>query len=146
MPEIVRGDCPGLDAAGCFIAADHADATGITHQRATVYTDGDRFTTLHEIGHAFDAAMMDDGERAAFEHALGWLDVVWISTYTDESGLLIARPDSISEEFADAYANCRLGHIVAPGHAWEVGYNYYPTAREHRRVCGIIARAGFDPA
>jgi hypothetical protein len=145
MPRIVAAPCPGLeDAAGCLIPAGVTDATGRPYATAAVFTTGDRFTTAHELGHAYDAAMMDDMERHAFSHILGRLDEYWSSTYTDEDGRVLQYPDSLAEVFADAYANCRLGHVVAPGHAWEAGYNYYPTARENRRICGLITRAGRD--
>jgi hypothetical protein len=35
--------------------------------------------------------------------------------------------------------------VVAPGHVWETGYGYYPTQRQHLRVCRMIARAMKDP-
>jgi hypothetical protein len=128
MPQIIRGACPGLpDAAGCNVPIGDEDATGRVYATGAVFTTGYRFTTMHELGHAFDATRMDDGER-----------------YTDEQGRLIQSPDSLAEIFADAYANCRLRRVVAPGHLWEAGYGYFPTARQHRQVCKLIARAGLD--
>jgi hypothetical protein len=148
MPELVKGGCPGLEheVAGCFIPAGTADPSGNVHASGVVYTDGYRFTTLHELGHAFDEAMMDDGERKAFAHAIGRLDEEWSYTYTDEQGRVIQSPGSLAEAFGDAYAHCRQGDVVASGREWTAGYDYYPTASENRRACGIIQRAGRDPA
>jgi hypothetical protein len=146
MPQILKAACPGLEdeVAGCYLAPDTADPYGNAYPLGAVFTSGYRFETAHELGHAFDATMMDDGERNRFGSIIGRLDEYWSSTYTDEEGRLIQSGDSLAEAFADAYANCRLGHIVASGHPWEAGYDYYPTAREHRLVCGMIARAGLS--
>jgi hypothetical protein len=144
MPQILRAACPGLEdeVAGCFIGAGEADVYGTAYPAGAVFTSGDQFETAHELGHAFDATMMDDGERNRFATLVGRLDEYWSSTYTDEQGRLIQSGDSLAEAFADAYANCRLGHVVASGHAWEAGYDYYPTARQHRMICKMISRAG----
>jgi hypothetical protein len=145
MPQIIRGACPGLpDAAGCNVPIGDEDATGRVYATGAVFTTGYRFTTMHELGHAFDATRMDDGERARFGTLVDHPDEFWSSTYTDEQGRLIQSPDSLAEIFADAYANCRLRRVVAPGHLWEAGYGYFPTARQHRQVCKLIARAGLD--
>jgi hypothetical protein len=143
MPEIIHAGCPGFEEAmGCFVPAGDADATGRGWDRGAVFTDGYRFTTMHELGHAYDATLMDDGERNRFARLVGRGDEFWVTTYHDEEGRVIDAGSSLSEVFADAYANCALGHIIASGHVWESGAGYYPTASEHRQVCGLIARAG----
>lgn len=147
MPQIIDKPCPGYEEAmECVFQAGEGDVYGGIYPRGAVFVvDGDRFATEHGLGHIFDVTMMDDGERSAFEHALGRIDEQWSFTFV-EDGRVVQSPASLAETFADAYANCRLGRVVASGRAWEAGYDYYPTAREHRRICGIITRAGRDPA
>lgn len=146
MPAITKAPCPGFgdEAAGCFYGAGDADAAGRSYPRGEIFTDGDHFTTLHELGHAFDETMMDDNERHAFAHLLIRPDEYWTASYTDEAGRFIQSPTSLAETFADAYANCRLGRSPQVGKAWEASGNYYPTLKDHRRICGLIARAGRD--
>lgn len=149
MPQIVTGGCPGAEdeVSECYIPPGVADNTGTVWARGAVFSyDHDSFTIMHGLGHAYDRTMMDDGERHAFERAIGRLDEEWSFTFTTTTGVLLQSPASLAEAFADAYANCRLGHVVAPGHAWEAGYDYYPTGREHLRACGVITRAGADRA
>jgi hypothetical protein len=147
MPRIIRGPCPGLDeAAGCFIPAGDADYTGTPWPTGAVFTDGYRFTTAHELGHAFDATMMDAGERQRFIHLTRMFpgDVAWNSTYVDEEGRLLDTGNSPAEVFADAYASCRIGQIIAEGHEWTTSTGYMPTAHIERMVCRMIVRAGQD--
>lgn len=147
MPAVIVADCPGADGevSECYVPPGDADATGRPWPAGAVFTfDGDRFSIAHGLGHAFDWTMMDDGERSAFARLAGRGDQVWSYTFTDPAGHLLQSPASVAEAFADAYANCRLRHVVAPGRAWQAGYDYYPTARQHRRICGLIARAGRD--
>jgi hypothetical protein len=146
MPMIVKAACPGFpDATECVFQPGTADQLGADYPRGAVFTEGYRFATDHGLGHIYDATRMDDSERHAFAHILERPGELWSSTYTDDDGRLVQWPGSLAEVFADAYANCRLRHVVAPGHAWEAGYDYYPTPRENRRVCGLIKRAGTDP-
>ncbi|HEY4279402.1 MAG TPA: hypothetical protein VGM91_14355 [Conexibacter sp.] len=147
MPEIIIGECPGMEGevAGCFFGIAEADVHGRVYPTGGVYSlTNDRFTVLHELGRAFDATMMDAGERNRFASILARDDEVWSSTYTDEEGRVIEDPRSLAGVFGNAYANCRMGHIVASGHEWEAGYDYYPTASEHRQICSLITRAGAD--
>jgi hypothetical protein len=144
MPQLVIGECPGLPDAGCYIGIGEGDVNGDLWPRGAVFTSGDRFQTAHELGHAFDETMVDTGERNRFATLLGKKTAAWSASYTDPSSRLIQTPGSLSELFADAYANCFLGHVVAPDHVWEAGYGYYPTARAHRLICGMIKRAGAD--
>jgi hypothetical protein len=148
MPQIVRGACPGMgdDAEGCFVAAGEADYTGTPWPTGAVFTDGYRFTRAHELGHAFDATMMDAGERERFVRLAGLFadDELWASTYVDEQGRLLDVGESPAEVFADAYASCRIGQIIAPGHQWETSTGYQPTAHVERVICGMITRAGRD--
>lgn len=148
MPRIVHGSCPGMedDAAGCFVPAGEADFTGTPWPTGAVFTDGYRFTKAHELGHAFDATMLDAGERERFVRLTGMFadDELWVSTYVDELGRLLDAGNSPAEVFADAYASCWTGQIIAPGHEWTTSTGFMPTARNERLICGMISRAGRD--
>lgn len=143
---VINGSCPGMEgeAAGCMFHAGEGDTTGRAYTQDTVYTNGDTFTTRHEMGHVYEDRYLDHGERNRFATLTGRVDIYWTTTYQDEQGRMIQDPGSLDEVFADAFANCSLGRIVAPGHVWEAGYDYFPTAKEHRAVCGFIVRAGRD--
>lgn len=146
MPQLVIGECPGFeDAGGCYIGPGEADINDDVWPRGAVFTSGDEFATAHELGHAFDETRMDDGERNRFATLLGRTGKPWSASYTDPAGRLIQTPGSLSEPFADAYANCRLHHERGSGKIWEAGYDYYPSARQHQLICGMIKRAGIDP-
>jgi hypothetical protein len=71
-------------------------------------------------------------------------DEMWNGTYTDEQGRLLDTGDSPAEVFADAYASCLIGQIIAPGHEWTTSTGYQPTGHIERMVCGMISRAGRD--
>lgn len=148
MPQIVRGACPGMgdDAEGCFVPAGEADYIGTPWPTGAVFTDGYRFTRAHELGHAFDATMMDAGERERFVRLTQMFadDELWNSTYTDEAGRLLDVGDSPAEVFADAYASCLIGQIIAPGHSWTTSTGYQPSGHVEREICGMISRAGRD--
>jgi hypothetical protein len=82
----------------------------------------DRFTRWHEIGHLYDYQMLTDQDRAVLGRMMGggW-------------GL---------ERFADAYAACAL-ELNPGGYRrgrvrimdWRTEYGYWPTDRQHARVC-----------
>lgn len=144
VPQVVVGECPGFEG-GCYLGRDDTDSTGRVYATGAAFVvTRDRFAILHEFGHAYDATMMDPGERNRFAHLMDMNDLLWTWSYTDEAGHVIQSGSSPAELFADAYANCRMGHIVASGHVWESGYGYYPRPRQHRLICGMIARAGRD--
>lgn len=144
---IVIGQCPGLEgeAAGCAFRAGESDVYGHAYGQDTIYTTGDRFTTRHELGHIYANRYLDHPERNRFASLTLRVDIYWTGTYVDEQGRTIQDPASLDEVFADAFANCSLGHVVASGQPWEAGYDYYPTPKEHREVCRFIAKAGRTP-
>jgi hypothetical protein len=148
MPRIIHSECPGMgdEAEGCFVPAGEADYAGTPWPTGAVFTDGYRFTRAHELGHAFDATMMDAGERERFVRLAGMFadDEMWVSTYVDEQGRLLDVGESPAEVFADAYASCLIGQIIAPRHEWTTSTGYMPTAHIEREVCGMIARAGIE--
>lgn len=105
---------------GCFMP------DGVDGQSAPViYADFSTgpFTLQHEQGHAYDALLLDDGERARIEDVLGW--PTW-------------RP----EAFANLYAGCALG--LRPD---EAPWPYPEKLKVHRinAVCRLVARAGDTP-
>jgi hypothetical protein len=79
-----------------------------------------RYDTLHEVGHVFAAERGDGAFRRAFRHILGRWDEEW---------------------FAQAYSWCAV-NPRAPARWRYPGYGYWPTARQHRRVCSLIRRRG----
>lgn len=120
--------CPGYDrlgVAGCYIAETN---TAYVPQR------DDNDTLWHEVGHAFDARHLDDGERDAFM----CLPAMWL-----DPGLYERRCGGTWDEeaFADAYANCALGYTPA-NRRFMNGFGYEPTTvRRHRNACRFIKRA-----
>lgn len=91
---------------------------------------------FHEIGHAFDIAVMTDAHRAGFIRIMRYRTSSWTAANT--------AGESAMERFASAYSVCarrreisRDGHKYGPGH----GYGYAPTLAQHRRVCALIRRA-----
>jgi hypothetical protein len=144
MPSIIHRVCPGLDSQGCFVAAGNADYGGTPWPHGAVFTNGDRFVTAHELGHAFDATMLDRTERTRFLRLVRTypLNTAWVSTYVDEEGRLIDAGWSPAEVFADAYASCWIGQIIAENHEWTTSSGYQPSAHIERLVCRMIRRAG----
>src|SRR5919201_4721423 len=112
---VVHGACPDAPEGGS--CADPA--------RAVVYLDSDDdFTRQHELGHLFDAQLLDDAERAALAPLLDApADPPW-DAGTDAECIDVVCP---SERFADAYATCRLKW--SPGGDWADGYGYSPSPR-----------------
>ncbi len=129
---VVHAECP--DVGGSC-----ADA----YQEAIYLAPGaDRFDRQHELGHLFDAELLDDAERNALTPLLG-VDAPW-EQGTGEDCWSAACP---SERFADAYAACRL-KLYPEGHRrrehvvtdWQTAYGYNPTVAVHRRMCRAIMR------
>lgn len=104
----------------------------------------DAFEREHELGHQFDRQVLTDAYREWFTKRLGFQPGPWDrGTGLDCGG---CGPD---EHFADAYAACatgmkpvgrRRGGIQVS--RWTTSYGYYPTARQHRRVCNAIVVVG----
>lgn len=121
---IVREPCPDPDAPSeCVIGS-------------TIYypANASRFALEHGRGHVFDHEYLDDGERHKLARLMGASGPWRVEGATGLAGL-----HAPSERFADAYAACRLG--LDPETRWESGYDYQPTRRQLRRVCGTISRA-----
>jgi hypothetical protein len=118
--NLVLQGCPLAAEPGCIVHG----------LRPTIYLGRavqDRATLLHEVGHAFDAAVLDDGDRAAFAAITG-----------DRRGWR-SPPNSPHEQFAEAYALCALKPKLSRNHT--AAYAYRATPAQHRRVCRLIKRA-----
>jgi hypothetical protein len=121
MPDVIRQDCPvGIDVV-CFLSRGPSG-------RPSVYLSNtrDEFNREHELGHAYDFEQLDDGERRAIAHALGYQ----------------AWP---VEEFANFYAGCRM--VVTPKRnpMYDDAKTFYGKFRSVPRIarrCRLIARAG----
>jgi hypothetical protein len=115
--------CPGGPAWGAACADPLA---------RTVYLgpEGrDPVTVLHELGHLFDALVLDDRDRAGFR-SLMHRRSAWIAA---------ASTNPLHEQFAEAYALCaRHPRLRATRLAM---YGYIATPRRHARVCGFIRAA-----
>jgi hypothetical protein len=138
MREFVSHEIPAPVVA--IVADSCPDGSGMPcasqSERVAYIPDGtSRFSREHELGHIFDAEYMDAGERQRFETLVG-LSGPWIQ------GTGMEGTKSPAEWFADAYAACRL-HLT-PGSNWTLAYGYDPSKREHRAVCGFMARAARD--
>lgn len=105
------------------------------------------FDYWHEVGHVFDQQALTDQARAWMTARLGFAaGTAWDPTPAQSEPLQINAPRTPSEVFADAFAACWLG--MKPGGVrrhgmrfveWMTGYSYYPTVRQHRRICNGIA-------
>lgn len=124
------GPCPGVPATvadGCYVEATEAIwVDGLPHNRLIVW---------HELGHAFDAQRMDDGERHAFSCLKGVH-----ARDGDPSRCGAEWTGDLAEVFADAYGSCAIGAMPGANRFLD-GDDYLPTAREHRQVCRFINRA-----
>jgi hypothetical protein len=148
MPQIVRGACPGMgdDAEGCFVAAGEADYTGTPWPPAPCSPTATASRRAHELGHAFDATMMDAGERERFVRLTGMFadDEYWASTYVDDEGPP-ARRGRVTRRGLRGRLRVlpdRADHRIRA--RVETSTGYQPTAHVERVICGMIMRAGRD--
>lgn len=111
MPPIAIASCPGApETDGCY----RSDVNQIWLRRRA-----GAFMLAHELGHAFDAQRLDDGERHRFARLVDALDAPWLP-----SGDYDLNLDYAGEDFADTYAECWLGY-----------------RRANRKLCRFIRRA-----
>ncbi len=119
------------------------DGGGDCYYQGTAYVEPGspavRFRTWHELGHALDAERLTDTDRATFT-SLFKMQGAW----NQGTGMGTRSPNEV---FADAYAACALRmrpHGRARGRMvvsrWQTSYGYYPTSRQHRRVCFAISQ------
>lgn len=128
---VIHADCPDVDALGCL------------WDETTIYVSiPDRYVLEHERAHIFDLRNLDDGERNAISRKLHKMHMPWCDLEAYE-----AQPESTPEnsppceDFADAYANCRLRTMPFTEQWVGSFYGYDPSPRQHRRMCALIRRA-----
>ena len=120
--------CPArASAAGCVY----------TRRPRTIYLRprlrDPRGVLLHELGHVYDLTIMNNRDRGGFRRLMGRRAKWWKGS------------EPLAEQFAEAYSWCaRFARIVSI--ARYSSYRYRPTARQHRRICTLIARAAGDGA
>lgn len=126
---IHHGTCPDdAQSTGCYYASSN---------EIWVEDPGDQVTYWHEMGHAFDAQRLDDGER----HRFSCLPAARPDILSDPDPCGARWDESVIEIFADAYANCRL-QFRFRSDEFMFGNGYEPsTLRRHRNACRFIARA-----
>lgn len=142
-PAVIYAPCPGYDPAprGCAIDPGDRDPSGRIWPNGAVFLrERSRYVQLHELGHIYGDIYLTRAEQVAFARAVDMPSRRWQITYWMD-GMLVASPDSLSEIVADAYANCRMGHVRARHHAWSTDFDYYPTQAENLRGCQALARA-----
>lgn len=130
--------------ADCPDYADGGSCADMATNEIWLAPNSGSFERWHEIGHLFDAQVLTDPDRAWFMRAFR-MTGEWVRGTGDEC-LGKRCPDEL---FADAYAACandlrpegrrRDGMTVSD---WTTSYGYFPTARQHRRVCNGIAVIG----
>jgi hypothetical protein len=143
MPTVIHGPCPDNpdvvacaatevtpDGAGGYVCADPDGCIWLT--------DRDRFTRDHELGHVFDAQVLDDRDRARFTRLLGFpRGRPWFAANGGTSP---------GEDFADIYAMCRL-NITPWGHrrkngtivgSTPISYDSMPSAARYRAMCSAM--------
>lgn len=132
---LVSQPCPegGLEVSG--VSCSYA-AQGLAYSPV----EEGAFIREHEIGHVFDVQYLDDGERSKLTRDMGLGAAPWYHA----TGLDCVGAACPSEWFADAYASCRLR--LDPRREWTTSYDYQPSERRNRIVCGTIRRAGRDLA
>jgi hypothetical protein len=117
--------CPGgsAEVAGCAYAAQREIYLGAEGRFK------DRF--LHELGHIYDATVMNNPLRTQFETMTRRpRTLAWATT---------ASANPPSEQFAEAYSMCAR-HRALREMAYGM-YAYSPTPALHKRVCSIIRQA-----
>ena len=117
---VVLASCPVPVSDGCIVP----------NVVPTIYLGPmvrDRATLLHEVGHAFDAAVMTDADRAAF-------DAIFGDTRAWDTG-----PNAPKERFAEAYSLCARHPVIRK--PYTAAYTYRVTPAQQGRVCALIRQA-----
>jgi len=113
----IHAPCPG------DTTMDPAWGSACAVAPTTIYVAGPlpHATYLHELGHLIDYNFLSDKDRGTFlaiTHDRRW----WMTA-----------PNSPRERFAEAFAQCALNPRRLVSRTF--GYGYYPSLREHRKVC-----------
>ena len=118
--------------SSCPVGPSWASACVFPDQREIhLGVDGrDEGTLLHELGHLFDAQLLDTAERKRMQTLLGRKGA-WRGASAN---------DPPHEQFAEAYAMC--GEYGALLRRARVGmYGYIADPRHHTKICTAIRRA-----
>lgn len=84
----------------------------------------------HELGHAFDALLLTDPQRAALKRAMGAAPRPWRSP-----------PNSPHEQFAEAFRLCATyGPRWTMRGDYTIKYGWQPTRRRYATTCRLIRR------
>jgi hypothetical protein len=128
--DLAFGNCPGFEddpsVLGCYFEQPNGHYN-------IFWADHDPLTLSHEIGHVFDATVMQDSQRAAFEHIFGLDGYGWWDVFNQGGA-------SPGEWFAEGYGRCDRHTPIGP----TSGYVYDPTRAQHRAVCRLIWNADRD--
>lgn len=111
---------------------------GACFTNGTIYlgAGASRFERQHEIGHAFDAEVLTDSQRADFQRMMRAPAGPWFAGTGFPAGL-----HSPAEWFADYYAVCLAR--INPRQGWPDSYAPRPTLRRFLRVCNAIKFVSF---
>ena len=131
-PAVIFAACPEApDAAGCY-----HDPSLAMNPHTLFVAERTARTYWHEMGHAYDTAMLDDGERQKFSRMMSRARQSWLTP--EIAGVF---RESTNEMFADAYSTCKRGHRPN-GPTWDAMVYQPRTDKGHAAVCRFIARAG----
>lgn len=127
---VERDPCEMPAASGCTYRLDDGRIVMELHP----YDDKRRMRLAfwHELGHAFDYAMLTDHDRGAFQRIVGQRGPWRTDDYAT----------SPSEVFARTYAACASTGPTLPFDVWSSGELLYSaTRRQHAAACALIDHA-----
>lgn len=125
------GACP-YDARADGCARWYRDGRGEVYVKLE---HGARRTELHELGHIFDARVMNDTAREAWKHAIDDERPGWMTSAGDAN-----RCEQVCEWFAEGYSKCALrGPYINSSVLGAYGYEMGPI--RHRRACRVLRMA-----
>ncbi len=133
---VIEG-APGQPGWACTTGYDYSDpmACAVPSER-TIYVDPegfDRWSFEHEIGHLFDAYVLNEAERERFSQ-LARIPLPW--WYAPE-----AWHQSPAEYFAENYAACAVRGDRIPFSIIERPNETSIQPRQHFQICTLIERA-----
>jgi len=143
-PAVAEARMPAPPA----LTIHHAPCPGVGGSCSDTVSDqiwlADESDRDHETAHQFDRQMLTEPRRNYLKHLLGYQPETPWDNGTGE-GCGSECPDEV---FADAYAQCNKPTRSRRTHGMvvrttETSYGYYPTGRQHFRVCNAISIYGW---
>lgn len=131
---VIHAPCPGGRSGACS-----DPAAGIVYlPRGT-----SRFIRYHELGHVYLERLSPFWKGAIMTHmGLDPARIAWVSDdYVCDQFHGEVCPNELA---ADAYAACAMGFVPGRGR-WMSTYDYFPSRRQQRKVCGAIRRSDITP-